>query len=138
MDAPFFPLYPQDHPPTAARYAPVVVVPLPGGTAQVFVSGQVAKDAAGQPTALGDVGAQTERVFDLLDAALAAAGGGLADLVSVVVYVVDMASLPAVSAVRDRRLGDPPPTSTVLEVSALAKPEFLVEVSGVAMVRTDA
>ncbi|MFE0100613.1 RidA family protein [Streptomyces sp. NPDC059009] len=136
MDAPFFPVHPEDHPPTAARYSPAVVVPLAGGTSLVLVSGQVAKDPAGDPVAAHDTGRQTERVLDLLDSALAACGGGLADLVSLVVYVLDMADLPAVSEVRNRRLGDPPPTSTVLQVSALAKPEFRVEISAMAVIST--
>ncbi|MEU4062663.1 RidA family protein [Streptomyces wedmorensis] len=116
------------------KYSPGMSVPLGDGRRMVFVSGQVASDAEGRTIAPGDPAAQAEAVFERLSDVLEQAGGTLADLVSVVVYLVRMSDFAAVSEVRNRVLSDPAPASTLVEVSALAIADHLVEISGVAVV----
>ena len=101
----------------------------------VWISGQVAlRD--GQVQGVGDVAAQTQLVFDNLEAIVREAGGDLADLVETTTYVTDRAHLAAVNEVRASRLTGPvPPTSTLLVVAGLARPEFLVEISATAVIR---
>jgi enamine deaminase RidA (YjgF/YER057c/UK114 family) len=111
-----------------------VLVPLNSSSSLLFISGQVASDERGKVIGPGDIRRQTEAVFARLEAVLDAAGGSLADLVSMVIYVTEMANFTAVSEVRNRVLADPPPSSTFVEVSALAVPEHLVEISAVALV----
>jgi enamine deaminase RidA (YjgF/YER057c/UK114 family) len=51
------------------------------------------------------------------------------------VYVTDMAYLPALRAARDAVVDTTrPPASTAVQVVALARPEFLIEVDALAMV----
>ncbi|MFJ9854862.1 RidA family protein [Streptomyces sp. NPDC101150] len=115
------------------RYSQAALVPLDHTRSLMFISGQVASGEEGARAA-ADTAAQTEVVFDRLERLLHKEGGSLGDLVSVVIYVLDRADLPDVTAIRDRRLADPPPTSTLLQVSGLARPDFRVEISGVALV----
>ncbi|MBW5248087.1 RidA family protein [Streptomyces poriferorum] len=127
-------IQPPGHTLPIGKYSPAVSVPLGNGRRMVFVSGQVSSDAEGTVIGPGDATVQTETVFRLLSEVLKKAGGELADLVSVVIYLSDMADFAAVSAVRNRVLSDPAPSSTLVEVSRLAIAEHLVEISGVAVV----
>ena len=101
----------------------------------VFVAGQVALDAAGKVVGPGDYRAQTEQVFRNLGLALASAGATFRDVVKLTYFVLDVAHLPEVRAVRDRFL-DPehPPASTAVEVRGLFRPEIVLEVEAVASV----
>ncbi|GHE29858.1 reactive intermediate/imine deaminase [Streptosporangium violaceochromogenes] len=125
---------PPHHTLPIGRYSPAVSVPLDGERTLVFISGQVAGDAQGRTLGAGDPARQTEAVFELMSEILKEAGGSLADLVSVVIYLADMAHLAAVSEVRNRVLSEPPPASTLVEVARLAVAGHLVEISGVAVV----
>ncbi|GAB7191844.1 hypothetical protein NUM3379_25520 [Kineococcus sp. NUM-3379] len=115
-------------------FSHVTVVP-PGATT-IHVGGQDAVDATGALVGGDDVAAQTARVVENLRTALAAAGAGLADVVTWNVLVVDGVDLGAAYAVVARAL-DPdtdPPLVTVARVAGLALPGALVEVSAVAAV----
>ena len=98
----------------------------------MWISGQVAlRD--GEVVGVGDIELQTRTVFENLSRILAAAGGGLDDLVSTTTYMTDRSYSAAINAVRAEFLtGAVKPTSTLLVVSGLARPEFLVEISAVA------
>jgi 2-iminobutanoate/2-iminopropanoate deaminase len=126
---------PEGHSKPIGRYSPGLSCRLTDATRMVFVSGQVATDADGTVLSPGDAGGQAEIVFGNIRAVLAASGGGLADLVSVQIFLVDVArDFPAVSSVRNRVLGEPAPASVLVEVSRLAEDGCLVEVSGVAVI----
>jgi enamine deaminase RidA (YjgF/YER057c/UK114 family) len=127
-------LVPAAHTPPIGAYAPGVSVIVEPGAGLVFVSGQVASGPDGAVVGEGDAGVQAEFVFDRIAAVLAEAGARLDDLVSVTIFLTDMADFPAVSAVRNRRLGEARPASTLVEVSRLAVPGHRVEINGVAIV----
>jgi enamine deaminase RidA (YjgF/YER057c/UK114 family) len=123
------------NPPALARptgYTQVVETPSRGRT--VYVAGQVAWDAQGQLVGPGDFAAQADQVFRNLGAALRDRGGDLSNLVKITTYVLDVANLPAFRQVRDRFIapGQKVPASTLVEVSKLARPEFLIEIEAVA------
>ena len=100
----------------------------------VWISGQVAFNARGEIVGVDDVEAQATQVFENLKAVVEAAGGSLDDLVSTRTYMVDRAHSLAVNAVRERYLtGAVKPTSTLLVVAGLARPELLVEIEAVAV-----
>jgi reactive intermediate/imine deaminase len=99
----------------------------------VYVSGQVAMDAAGNVVGEGDVVAQTEKVLENLAAVLEEAGGGLEDVVKVTVFITDMGMYDGVHGVRRRHFSEPYPASSMVEVSALIDPRLLVEVEAVAV-----
>jgi enamine deaminase RidA (YjgF/YER057c/UK114 family) len=106
------------------------------GARTVHVSGQVAVDAAGRLVGGDDLGAQTEQVMVNLGTALAAAGATFDDVVKIVTYVVDYRPehRAVISEVRGRHLpADRPPASTLVGVTALAAPEYLIEIEAIAI-----
>jgi len=77
--------------------------------------------------------AQTRLTFENLGRALAAAGAGWHDVVKLMYYVVATDELPTVRAVRDEYVDtSSPPTSTLVRVAGLFRPELLIEVEAVA------
>lgn len=103
----------------------------------LFVSGQVARDQAGQTVGKGDIKRQTEQVFDNLRAVLEASGSGLEWVGKITVFTTDLTYRPAIGEVRDRvfRPVGHFPASTFVVISSLADPDFLVEIEAVALIR---
>jgi enamine deaminase RidA (YjgF/YER057c/UK114 family) len=100
----------------------------------LYISGQVALDRDGALVGPGDLAAQAGQVFDNLRAALAAAGASFDHVVKLNFYLVDIAQLAVVREVRDRYVNRArPPASTAVEISGLAREEFLIEVEAVAV-----
>lgn len=100
----------------------------------VVVSGQVALDADGALVGPGDPLAQTEQVFRNLEAVLAAAGVGFADVVKLTYFLTDAAMLPVVREVRDRYVDTArPPASSAVQVAALFRDDVLIEVEALAV-----
>lgn len=106
---------------------------IPAGRELVFVSGQYGSDAQGAPVS-ADFGAQVERAFANLEAALAAQGLELGHVVQLRTYVVDhdFDKLGTVVAAVSSRWPDQPPTQTILGVASLATPDLKFEVEAVA------
>jgi 2-iminobutanoate/2-iminopropanoate deaminase len=75
---------------------------------------------------------QTEVVWQNILAVLAEGGMGVTDIVKVTSFLTRAENYPKFAPVRAKVLGSHRPTSTLLVVSALARPEFLVEVEVVA------
>ncbi len=93
-------------------------------------------DGGGNVVGAGDLGAQTEQVMKNLDTALAAAGASFDDVVKITTFVVDYQPehRAVLSEVRGRYLSkENPPASTLLGVSALAGPEWLIEIEATAV-----
>lgn len=87
----------------------------------VYFSGQIPLDPATAALVEGDITAQTRRVFDNLDAVAKAAGGSLAQIVRVGIYVTDLANFAAVNAVMAEYFQPPYPARSTIEVSGLPK-----------------
>jgi 2-iminobutanoate/2-iminopropanoate deaminase len=100
----------------------------------LFVSGCVALDADGRLVGEGDVVAQARKVFENIGLCLAAAGASFADVVKVTTFLTDIRDRGRINPVRQEFFGDARPASTLVEVSALVLPEFLIEVEAVAVV----
>jgi enamine deaminase RidA (YjgF/YER057c/UK114 family) len=86
---------------------------------------------------LGDLKAQTEKVFENLKLALAAAGGSFRDVVKFNIYVVNLKPQDriTISEVRNRYIDrDRPPASSMIGVAALVFEGLLIEVDAVAVV----
>ncbi|MFF2852255.1 RidA family protein [Streptomyces sp. NPDC058001] len=100
----------------------------------VAISGQVALDESGGTVGEGDPAAQARQVFENLRRCLAAAGATFDDVVKFTYYVTDVAHLPAFRVVRDEYIDTVrPPASTAVQVSALFRPELLLEVEAFAV-----
>jgi enamine deaminase RidA (YjgF/YER057c/UK114 family) len=111
-----------------------VVVALDGRT--VYIAGQVALDSTGQLVGSGDFRAQAEQVLRNLDRAISSVGGSLQDMVKTTTFITDLRHLPALREVRSKHLdAGRPPASTLLVVSSLASPDFLIEIEAVAVLR---
>jgi enamine deaminase RidA (YjgF/YER057c/UK114 family) len=128
---------PPEHTLPIGKYSPGILAPVAPGKSLLFISGQVASDAEGRVIGVGDPARQAEAVFANIEAVLRSCNGSLADLVSVVIYVTDVANFAAISEVRNRVLRDPPPASTLVEVSRLAIAEHLVEISATALISSN-
>jgi reactive intermediate/imine deaminase len=87
----------------------------------VYFSGQIPLDPATAALVDGDITLQTRRVFDNLAAVAQAAGGSLAQIVRVGIYVTDLANFAAVNAVMAEYFQPPYPARSTIEVSALPK-----------------
>jgi enamine deaminase RidA (YjgF/YER057c/UK114 family) len=105
------------------------------GRTVVHLAGQTAMDADGRIIS-GDVVAQFEQALGNLLTALRAAGGAPDDLVSLTIYIVDVADYQAhareIGAVWRRLVGTDYPATAGIGVSRLWDREALVEVQGVA------
>jgi reactive intermediate/imine deaminase len=98
----------------------------------IWISGMLGVDSVRKIIGDGDVVAQAEQVFRNLAVILDHAGAGFADVVKVVVYLIDIEHRVAINEVRQRYFGPARPASTLIEVSALAVPGALVEIDAVA------
>lgn len=102
----------------------------------VYVAGQVALDKSGNLVGKGDFRAQAQQVFTNLKAAIEAAGGDFNDVIKLNYYCVDISHLAEVREVRDKFISlKNPPASTAVEVPKLFRPDFLIEVEAVAVVK---
>jgi 2-iminobutanoate/2-iminopropanoate deaminase len=100
----------------------------------LFVSGCVSVDAEGKVVGVGDVVAQARQVFANIALCLEAAGASFADVVKVTTFLTDIEDRARINPVRQEVFGDARPASTLVEVSALVLPEFLIEVDVIAVV----
>ena len=98
----------------------------------VYIAGQIALDAGGNLLGKGDVEAQTEQVYANLQAILEELGGSLDDIVKLTTYLTERSHLEAFRRVRNRFFSDVFPPNTLLFVSGLAHPDYLVEIEAVA------
>ena len=102
----------------------------------IFIAGQTALDRGGVLVGKNDFAAQAEQVFRNLSIALQAVGYTAGDLVKLTVFVRDMGNLVAYREARNRFFATvtPPaaPAITLVEVSKLYGPDFLIEIEAVA------
>jgi enamine deaminase RidA (YjgF/YER057c/UK114 family) len=102
----------------------------------VFISGQTAVDRDGNVVGKNDFAAQASQVFRNLGIALEAAGCTPASLVKLTVFLTDMDNLARYREARNRFFASvtPPaaPAVTLIEVSKLYGPEFMIEIEAIA------
>jgi enamine deaminase RidA (YjgF/YER057c/UK114 family) len=105
----------------------------------VFIAGQVAFDRAGNLVGKDDFRAQVQQVFENLKSAVEASGGTFHDVIKLNYYCaesIEPAQIPVVREIRDKYVNTAsPPVSTLVVVKRLARPELLIEVDAVAVVR---
>ena len=104
----------------------------------IYLAGQVSSDASGALVGEGNFEAQAERVFANVKLAVEAGGATMADIVKMNTYIVASvgpADVPKMREVRGRFFGGgAPPASTLVYVSRLAQPGWLIEVEVVAAI----
>jgi enamine deaminase RidA (YjgF/YER057c/UK114 family) len=112
------------------------VIVVTGAVKTVYVGGQDAVDVSGNIVGKGDFRVQTEQVLKNIQAALAAGGAGLEHVVKWNLYVVQEQPLRAGFEVFQDFWGKRPnpPSISMMFVSGLANPDFLVEMDAIAVV----
>jgi reactive intermediate/imine deaminase len=99
----------------------------------VFLSGMTARRADGTIAGVGDIEAQTRQVCENLKSAVEAAGGSLDDVCRVDVYVRNMEHFEAIHKVRREYFKPPAPASTMVEVTKMVHPDYLIEINAIAV-----
>ncbi|WP_421786225.1 RidA family protein [Hyphobacterium sp.] len=96
----------------------------------IWVSGTVAVDEDGQVYAPGDMEAQTRRCLEIIEKALEKLGASMRNVRRTRVFVTDMSpeAQAAFARAHSEVFRDFPPASALYGISALAAPEFLVEI----------
>jgi 2-iminobutanoate/2-iminopropanoate deaminase len=100
----------------------------------IWLAGQVgAADAAGRSLA-GDFDGQVREIFSRLGQTIEEAGGSLADMVTMTVFITDARYGDRFTQLRKEIFGDNFPASALITIAGLARPEMLVEVQGIAVI----
>jgi len=112
------------------------VITVKGPSKMIFIAGQTPSDEAYRPVAAGDYRGQYVKVLESLTVQLEAAGASWDDVVYQRVFVIDVDRYLAVA--RDPSIPRPwrsgaPPGSTLIGVTRLSHPDFLIEIDLIAM-----
>ncbi|KLU24622.1 endoribonuclease [Caballeronia mineralivorans PML1(12)] len=101
----------------------------------VYVRGQIGQDLdTRESVGIGDVAAQAEKAMANIAMLLGEAGSKLEDICKITIYLVDVRYREAVYTVVGKWLKGVYPVSTGLVISALARPEWLVEIDVIAVI----
>ena len=100
----------------------------------VFVAGQTASNPEGNVVGIADVRAQTRYILEKIKCAVEAAGGTINDVVAMSVFTTDVRYHRDINEVRREFLKANFPTSTMVQVVALARPELLLEINATAVI----
>lgn len=122
-------LNPTTVPTPSSRYTQAIA--LGPEARRLIISGQVGMKPDG--TILKGLEAQTEQVFDNILALIAEAGMEVTDIVKIVTYCTVPGQMQTIREVRQRKLGNHAPASTLLIIAGLANPEFLIEIEAEAV-----
>lgn len=96
----------------------------------VYLSGQIPLDPTTMQLCSEEIRMQINQVFDNLTAVCEAAGGSLANLVKLTVYLTDLNHFPLVNEAMTRYFTEPYPARAAIGVSALPR-AAQVEVDGI-------
>jgi reactive intermediate/imine deaminase len=99
----------------------------------LFIAGMTAFNAQGEFVGKGDVKAQTRQVMENIKGVVEAAGGKMEDIVQTTLYVTDLANFPKAEEVYKTYFPKDPPPRASLRVD-LVRPEYLVEISAIAVI----
>jgi 2-iminobutanoate/2-iminopropanoate deaminase len=99
----------------------------------IYVSGQLARLEDGSIGGDGSMLSQATIALGRIKALLEAAGASMDDVAKLTIYVTDISKRPEVSEARQKFFTGDFPTSTLVEVSALAAPGLLVEIEAIAV-----
>ena len=108
-------------------------VKVTGGETLLYLSGQVAYDNSGNAAHPGDFKAQARAALQAVKDQVEAGGGTMANIVKVNTYLTDIRHRAEYGPIREEFFGKKMPASTLVAVSALAQPEFLIEIEAIAV-----
>ena len=100
----------------------------------VFVSGMTARRPDGSIAGIGNIEEQTRQVCENIKSAVEGAGGTMNDVCRVDVYVRNMEHFDAIHKVRRQYFTPPLPASTMVEVTKMVSPDYLIEINAIAVI----
>ena len=103
----------------------------------VHVAGTAPIGADGETVGAGNPAAQARRCFDIIGKSLEALGATYADVVRTRMFLTRIADWPVIGEVHGEYFGKSKPVSTMVEVSQLIDPEWLVEIEAEALLNSD-
>jgi enamine deaminase RidA (YjgF/YER057c/UK114 family) len=100
----------------------------------LFLSGQVAYTADGSPAFRGDFKGQARGAYEAIKALVESQGGTLDSVIKITTYITDMRYRVDLAPIREEFFGRKGPASTLVEVSALAHPDWMIEIEAIAVI----
>ena len=101
---------------------------------RVWVGGTAPIGPDGKTAGVGDPAAQTRRCFEIIGEALAEAGAGFEHVIRTRMFVTNVANWEAIGLAHGEIFGDIRPAATMVEVSSLIEPDWLVEIEADAVI----
>ncbi len=117
------------NPPTYSQ-----AVKVTGAQTLLFISGQVAYDDKGGAAHPGDFTAQARAAFQALKRQVEAGGGTMQSIVKLNTYLTDLRYRADLVPIREEFFGKKTLASTLVGVTALAQPNWLIEVEAIAVI----
>lgn len=99
----------------------------------LFLSGQVAYTEDGGVAHRGDFKAQARGAFEAIQALVECQGGTMASIVKITTFITDMRYRADLAPIREEFLGKKGPASTLVEISSLAHPDWMIEIEAIAV-----
>ena len=100
----------------------------------LILSGQVAYTADGSPAFRGDFKAQARGAYEAIKSLVESQGGTMANVVKITTYVTDIRYRVDLAPIREEFFGKKGPASTLVEISALAHPDWMIEIEAIAVI----
>jgi enamine deaminase RidA (YjgF/YER057c/UK114 family) len=100
----------------------------------LFLSGQVAYTPDGGVACRGDFKGQARGAYEAIKALVESQGGTIANIVKITTYVTDMHYRVDLAPIREEFFGKKGPASTLVEISALAHPDWMIEIEAIAVI----
>lgn len=119
---------------TPKGYSQAAVIDL-GASKMVILSGQVPLDKQGQLVGAGDIGKQTEQVFQNIKGIVEELGGNMSNVVKLGYFITDISGLQSMRTIRDKYINTAqPPASTLVQVNKLFRDDVMIEVEATAII----
>jgi 2-iminobutanoate/2-iminopropanoate deaminase len=99
----------------------------------LFLSGQVAYTPDGGVAYRGDFKAQARGAYEAIKALVEAQGGTMASIVKITTYVTNINYRVDLAPIREEFFGKKGPASTLVEISSLAHPDWMIEIEAIAV-----
>ncbi|MET3823087.1 MULTISPECIES: RidA family protein [Burkholderia] len=98
----------------------------------VHLKGQVALDRDGRVVGAADMRAQVRQTLGNIRDVLAAMGGQMQDVISLVHYATDIDAFMQAGDIRETFFAEPYPVTTTVQVERLYRPDLLIEIAAIA------
>jgi enamine deaminase RidA (YjgF/YER057c/UK114 family) len=97
----------------------------------LFLSGQVAYTPDGGVACRGDFKGQARGAYEAIKTLVEAQGGTMANVIKITTYLTDMRYRTDLAPIREEFFGKKGPASTLIEISSLAHPDWMIEIEAI-------